>query len=118
MLDQSPDAAAHLRALIACRSVTPADDGAQDYLAGVLGEAGFRIERLTFSAPGTPDVHNLFATIGSGAPHLLEYGEASGLEHRNCYLLHRFRILIYYGQRPWSTGGRRPLHLCFALGAV
>src|SRR5665213_2326400 len=74
MLDQPPDAAAHLRALIACRSVTPADDGAQDYLAGVLGEAGFRIERLTFSAPGTPDVHNLFATVGSGAPHLVFAG--------------------------------------------
>ena len=68
MLDQSPDAAAHLRALIACRSVTPADGGAQTYLAGVLERAGFRMERLTFSAPGTPDVGNLFATIGSGTP--------------------------------------------------
>ena len=74
MLDQSPDAAAHLRALIACRSVTPADGGAQTYLAGVLERAGFRIERLTFSAPGTPDVGNLFATIGSGTPHLVFAG--------------------------------------------
>jgi succinyl-diaminopimelate desuccinylase len=68
------DAAAHLKALIACRSVTPADAGAQDYLAEVLGAAGFAVERLTFSAPGTPDVANLFATIGSGAPHLVFAG--------------------------------------------
>jgi succinyl-diaminopimelate desuccinylase len=68
------DAAAHLKALIACRSVTPADAGAQDYLAGVLGAAGFAVERLTFSAPGTPDVANLFATIGSCAPHLVFAG--------------------------------------------
>jgi succinyl-diaminopimelate desuccinylase len=27
--------------------------------------------RKTFSEPGTPDVDNLFATIGSGAPHLV-----------------------------------------------
>jgi succinyl-diaminopimelate desuccinylase len=68
------DAAAHLKALIACRSVTPADAGAQDYLAEVLGAGGFAVERLTFSAPGTPDVANLFATIGSGAPHLVFAG--------------------------------------------
>ena len=74
MLDQPTDAAAHLRALIACRSVTPADDGAHAYLAGVLGRAGFSVERLTFSAPDTPDVQNLFATIGSGSPHLVFAG--------------------------------------------
>ena len=74
MLDQPPDAAAHLCALITCRSVTPADDGAQNYLAGVLAAAGFRIERLTFGTPGAPDVHNLFATTGSGTPHLVFAG--------------------------------------------
>ena len=64
------DAAAHLRALIACRSVTPEDGGAQAYLAEALTGAGFTVERMTFSAPGTADVVNLFASIGSGAPHL------------------------------------------------
>jgi succinyl-diaminopimelate desuccinylase len=68
------DAATHLKALIACRSVTPADAGAQAYLAGVLAGAGFAVEPLSFSAPGTPDVANLFATIGSGAPHLVFAG--------------------------------------------
>ncbi len=73
-MSQTFDPAALLKALIACRSVTPADGGAQDWMAEVLAGAGFAVERLTFSAPGTPDVDNLFATIGSGAPHLVFAG--------------------------------------------
>ncbi len=73
-MTQTHDPAALLKALIACRSVTPADDGAQDWMAEVLTGAGFAVERLTFSAPGTPDVDNLFASIGSGAPHLVFAG--------------------------------------------
>jgi succinyl-diaminopimelate desuccinylase len=68
------DATAHLKALIARRSITPKDDGAQTYLADTLKAAGFTVERMTFSAPDTPDVENLFATIGSGAPHLVFAG--------------------------------------------
>jgi len=68
------NAATHLRRLIECRSVTPNDAGAQDYLADVLTKAGFRVERLTFSEPGSADVANLFATIGTGAPHLVFAG--------------------------------------------
>jgi succinyl-diaminopimelate desuccinylase len=68
------DAASILKALIACRSVTPADAGAQAYLAEVLTLAGFTVTRLTFRTPGTPDVENLFATIGTGAPHLVFAG--------------------------------------------
>jgi succinyl-diaminopimelate desuccinylase len=69
---QSGEAPAEiLAALIRCRSVTPAEGGALTYLAGLTDKAGFRVERLSFSAPGTPDVENLFATIGSGAPHLV-----------------------------------------------
>jgi len=69
-----PPAAAHLQRLIACRSVTPAEGGAQAYLAEVLSAAGFRVERLTFSEPGTPDVANLFASFGSGSPNLVFAG--------------------------------------------
>ena len=73
-MSQPNDPAAFLKALIACRSVTPAEGGAHAWMADVLGSAGFKVERLTFSAPGTPDVQNLFATIGSGAPHLVFAG--------------------------------------------
>jgi succinyl-diaminopimelate desuccinylase len=70
----SPEAANHLRALIACRSITPNDAGAQEYLAGVLSKAGFRVERLPFSEPGSAEVANLYASIGSGSPHIVFAG--------------------------------------------
>jgi len=54
------------RALIRCRSVTPADGGAQDVLAEKLQALGFRVTRLPFGEPPTP---NLFARIGEGGPH-------------------------------------------------
>jgi len=66
--------AVHLRELIACPSVTPHEGGALTYLGRVLADAGFAVTRKTFSAPGTPDVENLFATIGEGAPHLVFAG--------------------------------------------
>ena len=58
------------RALIRCKSVTPAEGGVQTYLHDLLFAAGFTVRRLTFSEPGTPDVENLFAKLGAGAPHL------------------------------------------------
>jgi succinyl-diaminopimelate desuccinylase len=62
------------RALVRCRSVTPEDGGALGVLAAVLGRAGFATEQITFSEPGTPDVDNLYARIGTGAPFLLFAG--------------------------------------------
>ena len=53
------------RALIRCPSVTPADAGALDVLQSRLEALGFACHRLPFSAPGTPDVDNLYARIGS-----------------------------------------------------
>ncbi|MCW5696118.1 MAG: succinyl-diaminopimelate desuccinylase [Bauldia sp.] len=60
--------------LIRCPSVTPAEGGALAYLERVLSAAGFRVDRPVFSEPGQPDVENLFATIGSGKPHLVFAG--------------------------------------------
>ena len=64
------DPIAHTAALIRCASITPLEGGALTYLQSVLEPAGFQCHRLLFSAPGTPDVDNLFARIGSGGPHL------------------------------------------------
>jgi len=66
----APDPVALLQDLIACPSVTPAEGGALSLLERVLGAAGFACHRLTFSEPGTPDVDNLFARLGTGRPHL------------------------------------------------
>jgi succinyl-diaminopimelate desuccinylase len=59
-----------LEALIRCPSITPEEGGALSYLADLLRPHGFHCERLTFHEEGTPDVDNLFARIGTAAPHL------------------------------------------------
>jgi succinyl-diaminopimelate desuccinylase len=63
-----------LQDLIRCPSVTPVEGGALAYLESVLGAAGFTVDRPVFSEAGTPDVENLFATIGTGAPHFVFAG--------------------------------------------
>jgi succinyl-diaminopimelate desuccinylase len=64
------------RELIRCRSVTPAEGGALSYLETTLKAAGFTVHRMTFSEPGTADVENLYARIGTEAPNLVFAGHA------------------------------------------
>jgi succinyl-diaminopimelate desuccinylase len=63
------DPVALARDLIRCPSVTPADAGALPLLANALKGQGFGVETLTFSAPGTPDIDNLWARFGTGGRH-------------------------------------------------
>lgn len=51
------------RQLIACRSVTPADDGCLDLIAARLAASGFQCERIDRGGVG-----NLWARHGRGAP--------------------------------------------------
>ena len=60
----------HAIALIQCKSVTPLEGGALDYLQSALEALGFTCTRLPFSDEGTPDVDNLYARIGDKAPHI------------------------------------------------
>jgi succinyl-diaminopimelate desuccinylase len=62
------------RALIAFPSVTPADAGALPYLKGLLAEAGFAAEIVSFAAPGTPTIDNLYARFGAHAPNFVFAG--------------------------------------------
>jgi succinyl-diaminopimelate desuccinylase len=57
------------QALIRCRSVTPADDGAMAVLEAALAPLGFACHRLRFG-----DIENLYARRGSGGPHLMFAG--------------------------------------------
>src|SRR5882757_6158323 len=66
----STDAFSIARDLLRCPSVTPADAGALGVLETILKDAGFEAHRVTFSEPGAADIDNLYARIGSGAPHL------------------------------------------------
>ncbi|MCK9991743.1 MAG: succinyl-diaminopimelate desuccinylase [Alphaproteobacteria bacterium] len=55
--------------LIRCPSVTPADAGGLGVLQSALARLGFACTRLPFAQPGTPDVDNLYARYGDGAPN-------------------------------------------------
>jgi succinyl-diaminopimelate desuccinylase len=68
------DPVAIARDLLRCPSVTPAEGGALGVLETVLKAAGFSVHRMTFSEPGTADVENLYARIGTAAPHLMFAG--------------------------------------------
>jgi len=68
------DPVAIARDLLRCRSVTPAEGGALAFLQKTLTAAGFAVERVTFREPGADDVENLYARIGSAAPHLMFAG--------------------------------------------
>ena len=65
-----PSALEIARALIRFPSVTPADCGALPYLRDLLGKAGFAAELVTFEAPGTPAILNLYARFGARSPNL------------------------------------------------
>jgi succinyl-diaminopimelate desuccinylase len=68
------DPVAIARDLIRCRSVTPEEGGALDYLQEVLGQAGFAVHRATFAEAGTAPVDNLYARIGTERPNLMFAG--------------------------------------------
>ncbi|PTM39316.1 succinyl-diaminopimelate desuccinylase [Bosea sp. 124] len=62
------DPVALTQALIRCPSVTPHDGGALALLGAVLSREGYSVERPVFSAPGMPDIENLYARIGTEGP--------------------------------------------------
>ncbi len=64
------DALSIARDLLRCPSVTPADAGALGVLEAILKGAGFEVHRVTFGEPGTADIDNLYARIGSLPPHI------------------------------------------------
>ncbi|HEY5203753.1 MAG TPA: succinyl-diaminopimelate desuccinylase, partial [Roseiarcus sp.] len=69
-----PSALEIARALIRFPSVTPIDGGALLYLRDLLAKAGFATELVTFEAPGTPAVLNLYARIGAERPNFVFAG--------------------------------------------
>jgi len=61
------------QAMIRCRSVTPADDGALDVVQRALEPLGFTCTRLVFG-PEDYRVDNLFARRGTAGPHFCYAG--------------------------------------------
>jgi len=68
------DPVALSQALIRCKSVTPADDGALAVVEQVLTSLGFECHRLVFEDKDTPPIANLYARFGTGSPHLMFAG--------------------------------------------
>lgn len=64
------DPVALTAALVRCRSITPADDGALDVVERSLSGLGFSCQRLPFTEAGTPDIDNLYARLGDAGPNL------------------------------------------------
>jgi len=74
MTEPGTDPLTLARDLLRCASVTPAEGGALGVLEGALKQAGFAVHRVIFAEPGTAPVENLYARIGSDAPHLVFAG--------------------------------------------
>jgi succinyl-diaminopimelate desuccinylase len=68
------DPVAIARELIRCPSVTPEEGGAISYLQRVLTGAGFDVHRVMFTQPGYDNIENLYARVGTGAPHFIFAG--------------------------------------------
>ena len=68
------DPIALARDLLRCPSVTPAEGGALALIERVLKDAGFEVHRVIFQEAGTDPVENLYARIGTAAPHLMFAG--------------------------------------------
>jgi succinyl-diaminopimelate desuccinylase len=73
-MDPITDPIALARDLLRCPTVTPAEGGALSLIGSLLKSAGFAVERVTFTEPGTAPVDNLYARIGSAGPHLMFAG--------------------------------------------
>jgi succinyl-diaminopimelate desuccinylase len=69
-MTEAADPVALARALIRCRSVTPADDGALGVLEQALQPLGFACRRLVFEDAESSPVGNLHARLGSARPNL------------------------------------------------
>ena len=72
----SIDAVSLAKRLIRCASVTPADAGALAILEAELKRLGFACHRLRFEEAGAAAVENLYARIGSDAPHFCFAGHS------------------------------------------
>ncbi len=69
-----PSALDVARALVAFPSVTPDDAGALPYVRGLLAEAGFAVEIVSFAESRTPAIENLWARFGRDAPNFVFAG--------------------------------------------
>ena len=95
-------------------------------LERILKQAGFTTQRVTFSHDGTADIENLYARIGTKAPHLTfaghindpRFGYSVGLEATN----DRGDVRLHHGSCSpplgWQRASSGVLTSCSASGSV
>lgn len=77
--------------LIACPSVTPEDAGALDVVTETLETIGFTVHSFTTGEAPDGPVRNLYASRGSGAPHLAFAGHTDVVPPGDGWLTDPFR---------------------------
>jgi succinyl-diaminopimelate desuccinylase len=80
--------------LIACRSVTPVDDGAMAVVAEALAGLGFAVERFAAGGPPNGPVENLFASRGNGGRHLAFAGHLDVVPPGNGWVTDPFTATV------------------------
>ncbi len=103
------DALSITRDLVRCPSITPADAGALGVLEKLFKAAGFETHRITFSEAGTADVDNLYARIGTTAPHISFAGHTDVVPPGDEIRVDR-RRLFRRGERRLSLWPRHRRH--------
>lgn len=84
--------------LIRRPSVTPKDEGALDLLARVLGGLGFTCERMAFAEDGKPQVENLYARLGTGAPNFCFAGHTDVVPVGDGWTVDPFKAEVIEGR--------------------
>ena len=86
------------QSLIRCASVTPQDSGALDVLQKALEGLGFRCERMRFEEPGADTVDNLYARLGTTAPHFCFAGHTDVVPVGDGWTVDPFAAQVIDGQ--------------------
>jgi succinyl-diaminopimelate desuccinylase len=77
--------------------VTPHDEGAMDVLQAALTTLGFTCHRLTFADEGAPAIENLYARLGTEAPHFCFAGHTDVVPVGNGWTTEPFKADVIDG---------------------
>ncbi len=84
--------------LIRRPSVTPKDEGALDVLVRALEGLGFACERMAFADQSKPQVENLYARLGAGAPNFCFAGHTDVVPVGDGWTVDPFKAEVIEGR--------------------
>ncbi len=92
------DAVELARELIRRPSITPKDEGALDVLVRALEGLGFTCERMAFADGGKPQIENLYARLGTGAPNFCFAGHTDVVPVGDGWTVDPFKAEVIEGR--------------------